>query len=72
MAGGADWGGDEYLLPTMTTEEHLAGLRGRLLTSRAAGGAGSLVGWAAAPGGLRRFAGGGGPPLVVRLPWRAV
>lgn len=71
MAGGADWGGDEYLLPTMTTEEHLAELRGRLLTSLAAWGAGSLVGWAAAPGWLRRFAADVGQPFVFVSPGEA-
>ncbi|HLT58241.1 MAG TPA: twin-arginine translocase subunit TatC [Limnochordales bacterium] len=48
--------GSEYVLVQMTTEEHLAELRSRLLVSLAALTAGSVVGWFLVPGMLRHFA----------------
>lgn len=48
--------GSEYILPEMTTVEHLAELRRRILISVAAWVAGSVAGWIAAPGLLRYFA----------------
>ena len=46
----------EYVLPEMTTEEHLAELRRRILVSLAALAAGTAVGWFLVPDMLRRFA----------------
>lgn len=46
----------EYVLPEMTTEEHLAELRRRLLVSLAALTAGTVLGWFLVPDMLRRFA----------------
>ncbi len=45
----------EYMLPEMTTVEHLTELRRRLLICLAAFVAGSVFGWMAAPHLLRRF-----------------
>ncbi|MFO7311768.1 MAG: twin-arginine translocase subunit TatC [Bacillota bacterium] len=46
----------EYVLPEMTTEEHLAELRQRILVSLAALAVGTAVGWYLVPDMLRRFA----------------
>lgn len=71
MPESAHEAGTEYLLPTMTTEEHLTELRRRLLISVGAWAAGSIVGWQAAPGWLRRFAADVGQPLIFVSPGEA-
>lgn len=63
--------GSEYLLPEMTTEEHLAELRRRLLICLATWTAGSAVGWLVAPSWLQRFAADIGRTFVFVSPAEA-
>lgn len=71
MSDSGQAAGSEYLLPEMTTEEHLAELRRRLLICLAAWAVGSVVGWFAAPGWLQRFAADIGRTFVFVSPAEA-
>ncbi|MBO8142146.1 MAG: twin-arginine translocase subunit TatC [Firmicutes bacterium] len=63
--------GSEYVLVEMTTEEHLAELRRRILVSLAALAAGTAVGWFFVPALLDRFAEDAGGPFVFVAPAEA-
>lgn len=63
--------GSEYLLAEMTTEEHLAELRSRILISLAALTAGTVIGWFLVPGLLRRFAQDTARPFIFVAPAEA-
>lgn len=63
--------GSEYVLPEMTTEEHLAELRRRLLICLATWAVGTVIGWVAAPELLRRFAADMGRTFIFVSPAEA-
>ncbi|HEY8417732.1 MAG TPA: twin-arginine translocase subunit TatC [Limnochordales bacterium] len=61
----------EYVLVEMTTEEHLAELRSRLLVSLAALTVGTVIGWFLVPSMLRRFAQDTARPFIFVAPAEA-
>lgn len=71
VAESARVAGSEYVLPEMTTEEHLAELRRRLLICLAAVSVGSVVGWLMTPGLLQRFSADIGRTFVFVSPAEA-
>lgn len=60
--------GSEYILPEMTTEEHLTELRRRLIVSILCLAAGTAIGWFFVPAMLHSFAGDVGHPFVFVSP----